>query len=375
MFIFILFSVDEHSNGISNYSLSLPRHCHGNYSGSNLQPQMRSIEPPATSRYDESTKSTIDRLSTSLPTRSCSNYSSRNLLLRRHPADASFGSQKIRSRKRSSNNSSSTGGRLSKTLPESSLANYSGGNVLLGKLPTYESIGSQKEENRKFKNSHSSPAGGRLNTSLSAGSLVNNSGNLLFRKLHDERFSPRKEETRKTKSNITDEITPPSMSVAHSDFPHITSICEPDPEDRATELNSTFDTIRYDLSFHDVYSSTPKRKKVRESENDMNIGNISEDRSDHQPKFDSSDPEYVPGNDPDFESEDDGTEVLDIDNEGMDFIIGDAKSLTKFSLDEYFEKYRNRTVISDDELEEDKETSNNNENEGKPYFSFNYEVM
>ncbi|XP_055536212.1 uncharacterized protein LOC129724945 [Wyeomyia smithii] len=156
------------------------------------------------------------------------------------------------------------------------------------------------------------------------------------------------------KSN-TDEDWSTTRSTGRSGYPNSRSLLQLNSVETRLEPNLTLDSIHNDLSFRNVYCSTPKHLKVCEFANGMNRMNT-EETPYHHLQIDFLDSEYEPG---DLNSEYDEFEDGGIDNEGLYNIIGDVEPMTNFSMDEYFEKYRNR-IISDNELEDD---ANNNRKE------------
>lgn len=248
---------------------------------------------------------------TSLPCRM--NYSGGNLLLTRKPGEVSFFKKNARSKKSSENGSSSkTIARLSKSLPITRPANYSGGNLLF-KIP-HRSLGLNKRTDMTL-------------AVIATGDTCN--------------------------SNVGEK---PQSSCCYT----------PDVQNESASLSMQH---LNDLSFENVLSSTPKRKKVHEniSLSDTEFQNAESDVERSKDNIKQSNPSDQPriielpcAYDKVFDSdEDEGDNDEDVNDD--EILIGDANALTDFTINEYFEKYKNQTIISDDEMDYEE----NKENEGK----------
>lgn len=305
------------------------------------------------------------RLNVSLPSRVHGDYCGKNLLLTRQPGERSFMSRKSGFLKQCKNNA-----RLSQSLPTGHLANYSGGNLLLKRKRTDTSFKDGNDRTVTAPNTSSN-----LNVTIPKTSINEDSAKHVL-----PRGLPKDDVRKETRSSSEKQLnTSLSLEVSErSDSQHQT-LSKP----RLSLDNTATSILFHDLSFKYLPSSTPKRKITH-----SNQGNVSDIESD-------SDPDYVPPNDPDseegeeceekpeseaipkdhndlvFESDHEEMDEEDIDNDAMEIVIGDAKALTDFTLSEYFEKYRNNTIISDGDLNDCEEMKSDMDKENEGNFFLN----
>ncbi|XP_055531623.1 uncharacterized protein LOC129722303 [Wyeomyia smithii] len=348
-------STGECTKGFLNNDFKPHVHNLSKLSGFNLEPQWLSNNQHMKTSIEHGKNDLVtDRFSDSLTARRISNLPGENLLSRRNPADETFRSR-IRSLKRPNVSSSRTSDRLVHTLPLLNITNYSRGNILFKSNSNRENSSSLRCAKQ---NDSSTNRSSKLSTTNDTSLAHYSGGNILLTRLPTKHYSMRKKDDQNNYSNDeceksygiwqnksnTDEDWSTTRSTGRSGYPNSRSLLQLNSVETRLEPNLTLDSIHNDLSFRNVYCSTPKHLKVCEFANGMNRMNT-EETPYHHLQIDFLDSEYEPG---DLNSEYDEFEDGGIDDEGLYNIIGDVEPMTNFSMDEYFEKYRNR-IISDNE--------------------------